>query len=124
MARTFGDFDNVNLLTGNKAWIFGMVSMPVGATGAPGTNTGLPGFVFTRSSAGVYTATCPPGVDCVIFPFVRKSAAITVVDCLVIAQSATAGTFSFDTLNAAGTPTDPATGDIIAFFIMAKATQI
>ncbi len=124
MARTFGDMDNVNLLTGNKAWIFDMVSLPIGATGAPGTTTGIPGFTFTRSTNGVYTVVCPPGVDAVIFPFVRLSAALTVVDAVVTAQSATAGTFTVKTLNAGGTPTDPANGDIIGFYIMAKATAI
>ena len=124
MARTFGDFDNVNLLTGNKNWIFGMVSLPIGATGAPGTTTGLPGFTFTRSTNGTYTVVCPSGVDAVIFPFVRLSAALTVIDCVVTAQSATAGTFTVKSLNAAGAATDPASGDILGFFIMAKATAI
>lgn len=124
MARTFGDFDNVNLLTSNKNWIFQMVSLPIGATGAPGTTTGVSGYTFTRSTNGVYTVTCPPGVDAVIFPFVRVSAALTVVDCVVTAQSATAGTFTVKSLNASGVATDPANGDILGFFIFAKSTAI
>lgn len=91
------------------------LNLPIGASGAPGTIAGAPGFTFTRTGAGTYTGTMPKVVDIYFNAINCISAAGTVIDGTFTAVSASAGTFAFTTRNAAGTATDPANGDTLTF---------
>lgn len=90
-------------------------NLPIGATGAPGTIEGTPGFTFTRTGAGTYTGTFPKAVSIYFAAPSVISAAGTVIDATFTALSAANGTFALTTRNAAGTATDPANGDILTF---------
>lgn len=99
---------------------------PIGASGAVVTATtdvDDPGITLVRSSQGVYAGTMPASPagstsgkqGRVRFgPSLQSS---TITTCQVTTYSATAGTFTLKTWNTAGTPVDPANGDIIVLFI-------
>jgi hypothetical protein len=124
MARTAGDLDNCNLLTANKNSSLNFSKVAIGGTGAVGAITGCPGFSYTRTGTGAYTMVFPACVDALILPSFISAAGPTIFDITVTAMSATAGTATFQTRNAAGAATDPASGDILGFVVFSKLSAI
>ena len=89
----------------------------IGATGAVGTTTGQVGF--TRASAGNYTLVYPASKYAHILVSIISPLG-TVRDAYVSAQDAPAGTATIICGNAAGTATDPASGDILMLTIIGE----
>lgn len=95
-------------------------SISIGATGATfaSGNSDDPGITIARTSQGLYALTYPKGKR-VWIQITLVSPLATVVTAIVVAQSATAGTATFNTLagtNAAAV-TDPASGDVVQLTI-------
>jgi hypothetical protein len=96
-------------------------SISIGSTGAPtfaSGNSDDPGVTIARTSTGLYALTYPKGKR-VWIQITLVSPARTVVGAIVVAQDATAGTATFNTLagtNAAAV-TDPASGDVVQLTI-------
>lgn len=114
-----GDVAKTQIRTGTVNTIQRRAYVAIGASGAP-TVTTSDGITVTRSSAGVYTGTCPvtTAVSATNQPTLRiwvvQSAAITVSQCTITAFAPQSGTFGFTSaLNTAGTAVDPANGDIL-----------
>jgi hypothetical protein len=123
MARTFGDLMPSNARAVQDNLIVAALELNIGATGAVGSQVfGPPGVTFTRSSAGTYTLVYPAALGVALIPYIAVSAAGTVIDATVTAKSATAGTATIVTRNAAGAATDPANGDIVGLLFFAKAS--
>ena len=95
-------------------------SISIGTTGATfaSGNSDDPGITIARTSQGLYALTYPKGKR-VWIQITLVSPLATVVTAIVVAQSATAGTATFNTLagtNAAAV-TDPASGDVVQLTI-------
>lgn len=92
-------------------------SVAIGAAGA--VDSTIAGYrvptdlVVTNAGAGLFTVVFPPSPNAVFTVGIEVSAAGTVIDAGATAKSATAGTASFTTRNAAGAATNPASGDLI-----------
>ncbi len=85
----------------------------IGGSGAVASQSNLPDIGVARTGAGTYSITFTiPAPDWEFYPGI-KSAAGTVVTASLTAESPTAGTATLVTRNAAGTATDPASGDVI-----------
>lgn len=97
-----------------------------GASGAPDTtssNYRVPnGVTITRTGTGTYNITFPGMPYGFVNAFIGLSAAGTVVDVVPSALSATAGTATLVTKNAAGTATDPASGDVVVMLFYGVTT--
>jgi len=123
MARTFGDLMPNNALAVQDNLRIAALEINIGATGAVGSQIfGPPGVTLTRTGTGTYTLVYPAALGVAIVPYIAKSAAPTVFDVSVTAKSATAGTATIVTANAAGTATDPANGDILGLLFFAKCS--
>lgn len=94
----------------------------IGGTGAvstTGTGYRAPaGFTLTRTGTGTYSLVYASCTSIVLLPFVALSPTPTVFDVVVTAISPTAGTATIKTFNAAGSATDPASGDAIGFVLL------
>jgi hypothetical protein len=93
-------------------------NVTIGATGAPTlSGASSSGFGISRNSTGSYALTfpaLPSGITSYVRAGVALSAATTVAQVVVTAYSATGGTATLITaLNTAGTPVDPANGDVL-----------
>lgn len=123
MARTFGDLAASNGQVVQSDLRIAALEINIGATGAVGSQIfGPPGVTLTRTGTGTYTIVYPAALGMAIIPYIAKSAAPTVFDVSVTAKSATAGTATIVTANAAGTATDPANGDILGLLFFAKCS--
>jgi len=123
MSRTFGDLMPNNALAVQDNLRIAALEINIGATGAVGSQIfGPPGVTLTRTGTGTYTLVYPAALGVAIVPYIAKSAAPTVFDASVTAKSATAGTATIVTANAAGTATDPANGDILGLLFFAKCS--
>lgn len=97
-------------------------SVAIGASGAA-TVTGT-GITCVKNTTGVYDVTFPAmaatsGVPFTLRVWIVQSAAVTVANAVIKAVSFTAGTAQFTTsLNTAGTPVEPASGDILAIEVV------
>ena len=121
MARTFGDLMPSPVRAVQDNACIACLELNIGATGAVGTQIfGPPGVTYTRTGVGTYTVVYPAALGVGLIPYVAKSAASTVVDCVVTAKNGPAGTATLVYGNAAGTATDPASGDIIGLLMFAK----
>lgn len=123
MARTIGDLPSSNVLTPQDWLTLGFFETSIGGTGAVGTTvTGsMEGVALTRTGAGTYTVVYPAALVGAIIPYVAKSAAPTVFEVSVTARSLTAGTATIVFANAAGTATDPASGDVVGLFFALRS---
>lgn len=96
-------------------------SVAIGASGAVDSTVAgydvARGITVTRTGTGTYSLVFPACPRATVQVFVEKSAVPTVFDAVCTAKSPTAGTATFKTFNAAGTATDPASGDLIAVII-------
>jgi hypothetical protein len=96
-------------------------SVAIGAAGAVDSTIAgyrvAPGVTMTNTGAGTFSLVYPIAPNATILVFVESSAAGTVIDATLTAKSATAGTASITTRNAAGAATNPASGDLIGIII-------
>lgn len=96
-------------------WTWARDVVTFGSTAIASQDADHPDIAFTRSDVGTFTVTYPYCYEADIYVSNLKSAAITVLGAAITAQSATAGTATIKTFDAAGAAADPATGDIITF---------
>lgn len=104
-------------------------SVAIGASGAATVSQGGAAYLTcVKSTTGTYDVTFPPFAAsatsiCLPHVWVIKSAAVTVAKGTIIAFSPTAGTLQFTTSkDAAGTPVEPASGDILGITIEGAKT--
>lgn len=100
-------------------WVEMFCKVPIGATGAVGTLVKDAPIDVTRDSTGTYSITYPKSADCEVRVGIM-SAAGTVVTANPTACDGTAGTATFVTRNAAGSATDPASGDVLLIFVKSR----
>jgi len=104
----------------------------IGAAGAVASTAGLPGVYVANSGTGLFTfqyckdptsattaAATALGLPDWGVTFGLKSAAATVTETIITAESVTAGTMTIRT-SKAGTAVNPASGDVIFLTINAK----
>lgn len=72
-----------------------------------------PDITAVRSGVGTINLTFPPCTSAVVSVREIYSPALTVIDGVITAKSITAGTATVKVLNASGSATDPASGDVI-----------
>lgn len=115
----FGQDNNLTIVT---------VTAAIGAAGAydptNAANRVPSGFTIANGGAGVFTITFAPMPGGTLLPFVQQSPTPTVFDAVGTASSVTAGTWTVKTFNAAGSPTNPASGDLLGFIIFGLPTGV
>ncbi len=122
MSGVAGEINNYNFKTGRRDRIEIELQCTIGATGvvnAPLVGSDDPAMNIVRGgSAGLYNVTFPPGADLRgTFDVTLISPAGTVKGWYGVSFAPNSGTLSFQTINASGTATDPASADQIAVTI-------
>ena len=100
--------------TVQSGWTYARDVVTYGASGAPTDAPDHPSISTTHTATGTYNLTFPPCAD-FDFDFCIISPLLTISNVILTALNATAGTATFKTTNAAGSATDPASGDIIHY---------
>jgi len=101
-----------NPRTVSSGWTYARDVVTYGASGAPTDSADHPSISTTRNSTGNYALKYPPCADFDL-DFCIISATQAVSNVVITALNTTAGTATIVTTNAAGTATDPASGDVI-----------
>jgi hypothetical protein len=90
-----------------------------GAVDTAGTGYRSPaGVTVANTGTGTFSVVFPACSSMVMIPFVAKSATPTIFDVIPTAINPTAGTASLQTCNAAGSATNPASGDVIGILFV------
>lgn len=102
--------------------LFGTASIDTATAYPAGTRLDDPSITIKRASAGTYTIAFPPSHQAVLLPALVSPLA-TVVDVVQTAESFSTGAISgitITTRNAAGTTTEPASGDVLQFVLLLR----